>query len=302
MQILEECRKELTNGKLNGIIDKGSYISVPCPFHSEGHERNNSCGVISLTTGDKEFGTFNCFTCKESGRLPKFIAACFDRNEQFATDWLIKKFGVKTNQQQWFLPKIELPQHIPIVYADESILESFQPWHPYMQKRKLTPQVIHDFKIKYDDKTESIIFPVWDEVGNYLFYTSRNVNTKEFHIPSDVEKPVYLMNFINLRNIKRVVVCESQINALTCWTYGIPAIALFGSSLTNYQADILNKSGVRYYVLALDGDDAGKSGVLKFVSKIRKDVFIDILNLPPDKDVNDLSRDEFITYFRNYLN
>lgn len=109
------------------------------------------------------------------------------------------------------------------------------------------------------------------------------------------------MNYIEKLNINTVVVCESQINALTCWSYGVPSIALFGSSLTNYQRDILNRSGIRHYILALDNDDAGKKGVERFMSMIRKDVFVDIVEVPPNRDINDLSKEEFEFYFSKYF-
>lgn len=185
---------------------------------------------------------------------------------------------------------------------NESILDTFQSYHPYMTKRKLTSEVISKFKIKYDPNSQCIIFPVWDENDNLLFLTSRNVNYKYYHLPKDIEKPIYLLNEINKLDIKEVVVCESQINCLTSWSYGIPAIALFGSTLTNYQRDILNKSSIRHYILALDGDDAGKKGVERFKKMIRKDVLVDVMEIPLNKDVNDLTYEEFMYYYNRAKN
>lgn len=61
MEILTECKKELTNGKLNSIIDNGTWVSITCPFHSGGKEHRNSCGVVSDSNSKLEYGTFNCF-------------------------------------------------------------------------------------------------------------------------------------------------------------------------------------------------------------------------------------------------
>ena len=300
MNILYKCKSELTNGKLSSIIDKGGWVSIPCPFHSDGLEQHNSCGVVSDPNSTLEYGVFNCFTCKTTGHLYELIGACFGYGELFGKSWLIKNFGKQVVGRQIDIPRIELKPKTQPIIANESILDTFQSWHPYMQKRKLTKNIVDTFKIKYDPNTQCIIFPVWDENNKYLFYTSRNVNYKQFNIPKDVEKPIYLMNYINSNNINKVVVCESQLDALRCYVMGVPAIALFGSSLTKYQKEILNRSGVRNYVLALDGDEAGKNGIEKFKKMIRKDVFIDVVDLPYDRDINDLSDEEFISLFKKY--
>lgn len=301
INILKKCKNELTNGKLSNIIDNGSWVSIPCPFHSDGHEKHNSCGVVSDPNSNLEYGTFNCFTCKQKGGLYHLIGACFGYSDNFGKQWLIKNFGKPIMTRKLEIPKIELPKKETIVYNNDSVLESFQSWHPYMKERKLTSAVIEKFKIKYDPNTQCIIFPVWDENGNYLFYTSRNVNYKMFNIPKGIEKPVYLLNFATSNDIKKLIVCESQLNALTCYSYGYPAIALFGSTLTNYQREILNHSGIRTYILALDGDEAGKNGITRFKEMIRKDVLVEVVNLPQGKDVNDLTQEEFTSLFKKYF-
>ena len=123
--------------------------------------------------------------------------------------------------------------------------------------------------------------------------TKRSVNSKQFYLDKDKEKPIYLMNFIKKNNIKEVTVVESQINALTLWCWNIPAIATFGCNITKHQFDILNKSGIEHYYLAFDGDAAGKKGIKKFINNMREDVLIDIIEIPNSKDVNDLSEEEF---------
>jgi DNA primase len=122
--------------------------------------------------------------------------------------------------------------------------------------------------------------------------TSRNVSNKYFHIEKNKDKPVYLLNFINRENIDKVYVCESQINALTLWTWGYPAIALFGTG-SSHQYEILNKCGIRNYVLCFDGDIAGNKGRNRFIEKIRNDVLISYKSIPDGKDVNDLTKEQF---------
>ena len=161
-----------------------------------------------------------------------------------------------------------------------------------MAQRKLTPDVLRKFKVGYNTETNSITFPVWDEHGNLVMITERSVNTKHFYIPPDVIKPIYLLNFIKKENITSVYVTESQINALTLWSWGYPAIALLGTGST-YQYNILKKSGIRSYILCFDGDEAGDHGKIRFINAFNNDVLISSKQIPRNKDVNDLTKEEF---------
>ena len=151
---------------------------------------------------------------------------------------------------------------------------------------------LRKFKIGYDSETNSITFPVWDEHGKLVMVTERSVNTKHFYIPEDVIKPVYLLNFIKKENITTVYVVESQINALTLWSWGYPAIALIGTG-SPHQYEVLKKSGIRNYILCFDGDEAGDKGTNRFKKNMSSDVFISTKLIPRGKDVNNLTKEEF---------
>ena len=75
------------------------------------------------------------------------------------------------------------------------------------------------------------------------------------------------------------------------YTFGYPAIALFGTG-SEYQYNILRKSGIRNYILCFDGDAAGKKGELRFKQNLGNDIIISVKHLPIGKDVNDLTKEE----------
>ena len=291
-KILTQVKNELTNGKLKSINKKGGQVRVTCPHHGEGKEHNPDCYINASNDSELEYGYCHCFACGFSGRLSKFIGECFDEDEKFGEDWLIERFGNSLTDKQVVLQDIDLLQKNETQYLDETILNTMQSYHPYMDKRKLSRKVCEMFKVKYDPNTKSLVFPVYDEYNKLYMLTRRSVENKTFIIDSDKEKPVYLFNYIKEKNIREVCVCESQINALYLWSLGYPAIALFGTG-TKHQYDILNSSSIKHYFLCFDGDDAGTKGIKRFIKNIRKDVFIDVCELPKGKDVNDLSLDEF---------
>ena len=278
--ILYKVKSELTNGKLKDIQKRGGQVRITCPHHDDGHEGTPSCFV-------NEDGIWHCFACHESGKLPKLIGECFDADEEYGRKWLIENYvgDYLVEHENTFLPSDLLDEKEP-QYLDESILDNYEDWHPYLEKRHLSRDICKLFKIKYDKDKQMIVFPVYDEHNKLCMLTRRSVNDKTFLIDKDKEKPVYLLNYIIRKGITEVTVCESQINALTCFTYGYPAVALFGTG-TKYQYKILNKSGIRHYYLAFDGDEAGDNGIRRFLKNAKDDVFIDILKIPRGKDVND---------------
>lgn len=291
INILKQLKSELTNNKLSDMADKHSYIKITCPHHNNGKEKHPSCGVYTGEGDlDLEPGFTHCFSCGFKGDLAHLVGECFETDDDFGREWLVARFGntLAIEQDREILKPIETKKSK--VYLDESTLNSFQNYHPYMTKRKLTPEVINKFKIKYDPQSRCILFPVWDENGHLITITKRSVDIKNFYLDYNIEKPVYLLNFF--KDSKELYICESQINALTLVGYGLPSVALFGTGSSN-QYEILNKFNFNHYILALDPDEAGKRGIIRFVSHISKNVFIDVLEIPKGKDVNDLTKEEF---------
>lgn len=292
INILKQVKSELNNGKLKDIKDKHKDIRITCPFHKNGLEKNPSCGVYS-GDGDLDLppGFFHCFTCGESGPLTKLIGECFDADTSFGEEWLMARFGSELSIEQSGLNLKEIKkEEIAPTYLDESLLNNFQSYHPYMKARKLLPEVVEKYKIKYDPNSRNLLFPVWDENNHLITITQRSVDTKFFYLDENLEKPIYLLNFF--KNSKEVYVCESQINTLTLIGYSLPSIALFGTG-NSIQYNKLKKLPIKHYILSLDPDEAGIKGTYRFISNMPKDVFIDVLELPKGKDINDLSKEEF---------
>lgn len=296
--IIMDIRRQLHNGKLREVRKpKDNNIRVTCPHHKNGLELDPDCNIyIGPDMVDAEgnlivaYGTANCFACDFKGDFIKFVAECFDKSYEWAEDWLIENYYTGSYVEDLTLEPIILNKSKKH-YLDESILNNFEDFHPYMLQRKLTKEVIKEFEIKYDPKTECLVFPVRDEKGKLWMLTRRSVKDKTFIIDKEKQKPVYLLYYLLQHNIQEAYICESQINALTLWTHGLPGVALFGTG-SEYQYELLNKSNIRVYNLCFDGDAAGDKGIREFLSHIRKDAIVNIINVPRGKDMNDLSYED----------
>ena len=293
--ILERIR-EITGGKyLNTIKIVNGSAMVTCPFHGDHSEKHPSCGVIIDKNSDKE-GVYHCFACGEKGPLWKLVGACLEKSEEEAKEWLIDNFADAFIEDSLYIPEIVLGNNKK-EFLSEKTLNNFEYdneraiWY-LTEKRHLKKEVVDYFKIGYELATDSITFPIYDENNNLVGISKRSVSGKKFVLPAFTNKPCYLLNEAINKNYTHVYLVESQINALTLYGYGIPAVALFGTG-SSYQYDLLNKSGIRHYTLCFDGDSAGKKGRDRFIQNIRKDVLIDYIDMPEKTDVNDLSEEEF---------
>lgn len=295
LDVLTDVKTDLAMQGVSLLADikkHGNSYLVSCPVHKQGQEKHASCSV------DCDTGIFHCFTCGISGNLAKFVSYCYGRVDEgaFGKDWLLNKYETIT------LPSLITPvaPTVKKTYATEGELQRYRYYHPYMFQRGLTEDVINKFDIGYDAQTDSITFPVRDIYGNLMFVARRSVNTKFYHYPEGVEKPVAYLNYIP-QNCSDVWVCESFINALTCWKRGICAVALMGLG-TAYQAkELCKRKDIRGITLAFDGDVYGDKGAVRFGNILKKQFIVEKLIVPPGKDLNDLTDEEWTQLTKTML-
>lgn len=320
-EVLTELRAQLMANKINLLRDVKSTpgnVMVTCPYHKGGQERRPSAGIKEDT------GVFHCFTCGETHSLPEVISYCFGRYDDklgaFGLDWLVKNFVSVAIEQRAEL-HLDMDRNAKkkeVKYVSEEELDTYRYNHPYWAKRKITnPDLIELFDLGYDKATRCITFPVRDEKGNCLFVARRSVDKKFFNYPAGVDKPVYglyeygqvlekfsqtlcrgssrsqVKQMMFLQNLQTVIICESMIDALTCWQYGFYAVALNGLG-NELQFDQLNRMPCRSFVLATDMDDAGRQARERLKRRIKgKLVYEYRWDVNTAKDINDMSEEQF---------
>ncbi len=303
-EILTLLKLSLTNGKLKDIENKGDNILVTCPHHDGGHEKTPACNIYVGNDTKLPYGYFNCFVCGEKGSFLKFVAECFDAPESYAKAWLLENFGGELIAKNLFMGEpIVLNRNKGIKkHLDESILDQYQTWNPYLAKRKLSREICELFKVRYDPKYRQVIFPAYDIKGNLVMLTKRSIDTKSFYLDKDVEKPVYCLDYVMKNNIKTVLITEGPFDCLTGWEYGFPTIATFGK-ISDYQIEQINKSCINIIYAAFDNDAAGRSFLETLKRKLTKRIIVIETKFPVGrKDVNDLSKEELQEIIKNARN
>lgn len=306
---------------LRDIKNTSRNIMVTCPFHGDGTEKKPSCGVSTVETreGTKVYpaGTVHCFTCAYTGDLAEFVSGVLGRQDKGMTGykWITTRFASVTVAQRKPL-QLDMTRGKKVVAASpivtEEELQSYRYHHDYMYYRKLTDKVIEYFDVGFDPKTDSLTFPVHDLQGDVRFVQRRSVGSKTFMNESVAEKGkiVYGLHHVykNLSWIKEVTICESIIDALTCWTHREPAVALLGALPTTFQIELLKRVPVKKYVIGLDNpliDEAGRKGADRLADELGRTKLINFLKFPEEvKDINAMTPEQFtnreITNLRYY--
>ena len=308
--VLSELKAQLA---LNGIERFAQFkvgpanIQFNCPIHNGGQERKPSCGISTVNKSGTPSGTVHCFTCGYTANLEQMVSHCFGHDDDgvFGREWLAKNFLTVSVENRKDLGLDYSRENLRGCkkYVDEQELERYRYYHPYMYKRKLTDEVIEQFDVGYDADFQlkskngrishyrCVTFPVRDISGGTLFIARRSVDTKFFHYPEGVSKPVYGLYELPT-NCSEVIVCESIFNALTCYVYGRPAVAMLGLG-TDEQYNQLKRLPCRKIITAFDPDEAGGHATQRLKRALGSCKLVTTLVIPKGKDVNDLSKEEF---------
>lgn len=324
LEVLERIKETVLDEQGREILRKikrsGDNIMVCCPKHSGGQERKPSCGILTVDKKGHSAGEVHCFSCDLVGSFDVFVSACFgffDDEGAYGRKWLRETF---ISGEEYERPDVPitcqrvnpfqmLKNQKTTNFVSEQELASYRFYHPYMWKRKLTPEVVEkydvgyqkdyrlqikkeDGTIEYSNPIECLTFPCRDINGNCLFVSRRAIYNKSFFLPLDLEKPVYGIYELP-KNAESVVICESVINALTCASYGIPAVALFGTG-DSLQYKQLNSLPIKHYILGLDPDKAGAKGTYKLKNNLKGKLLTKLI-LPYKKDINDLTYEQFMS-------
>lgn len=299
IDILNELKRQCAINGINILhkfVDSSTDVMICCPYHKDGQERRPSAGIR------KSDGLFHCFACGETHSLTEVISHCLGYSDVFDREgwkWLAKNFlSIQVEEREDIkldmgrIISSSISESLNTNYVSEEELDSYRYIHPYMYKRGLTDEVIELFDIGYDKNTQCITFPVRDIKGNTLFIARRNVNYKFFNYPSGVEKPVYGLYELQYFKPNEIIICESMLDALKCWTFGKFAVALNGTG-NELQYKQLNNLSCRKFILATDNDKAGMIARKKLRQNITHKLVSEYVLPDGKKDINELTYEEF---------
>lgn len=301
--IIEDIRDEaLKQGLMKDMRDVGTDIMLTCIYHGEGRERKPSLGVIkeSIQRGDIKYpsGTFYCFTCKERGDILKLIGDVMGIGRMDAFKWLLNNYLYSTDSRVINIDVRRSVLRKDILSTD--IAEAFHRSYmgevearEYLEgKRKIDEEIVRKFKIGYSPEYNTLVFPIFDREGDLRAFKDRSLVGKMYKNEKGTDKGLFGIHLVTPSN--RIWLVEGEIDCMTLWGWGIEAISIMGSDISEEQARLLAIVS-NEFVIALDNDEAGRKGAKKVVEKLRR-YGIKTFNLvykTNKKDFNEMTKDEF---------
>lgn len=272
-------------------------VMFSCPFAGHTHGDESPSAYMNDGTRNPEIATlWKCHGCGRSGNAITFVAEYMNVSRGKAWQWLKQhyapgykapKFGSiakefeqrrKIHQQR---PVTTVPTLEPEVcrrfdvdwgyYAEE---HGDQPDVSYMLDRGFTPATLDEWGVGYDYDSRRITIPVCDADGGLVGFKGRawesDVRPKylvlgdkgrrnRYGFPTyDKSRVVFGLNLWTASETQTLVLVEGEIDVMSLWVMGIPAVCVGGSSLSEAQARLLRQH-CDEIVMFFDDDKAGRN-------------------------------------------
>lgn len=287
--------REFTWGKPRWKEDK---LIACSPFRDEAHPSfavTYSMGGVFIDSGGE--GEWR------SGGFIKLLSWLRNETYEETSQYLLGKYfiiGFKdTNELELdftgWETKEKVNEEIPL-----DVLENFKFTHSYLEKRRGIEEIYQRaLKVGYDPVKQAVSFPIFDKNGKLVNIKFRSVKSKIFWYWNNnpVREHLYLLDLVIKKGAKKVWLVESEIDAITLFKNGFPAISVMGGSLTQKQLRLILDSDIETLVLATDNDSQGRRLARSIHDKLGGFVNIEEMTFPDYyKDVNDIPTEELVEY------
>lgn len=270
--------------------EKGNELVGLCPFHEEAKPS------FRMNTAKR---AFNCFGCGAHGNMLDFIAKREDVSVRKAAQLAYEWFGTGEPVQRPPSEKSEASE--PSTKAEATASNEGKPNeplsfklklqhdHPYLQDRGISPELAEEFELGYCNKgllKGRIAIPIYDERGYLVAYAGRWVEgdlpkgEEKYKLPTGFKKLDVLYNLQSVTGNKHLVVVEGFFSVVRLFAFGLPAVALMGTVLSDRQEKLLQESGLERVTLMLDGDKAGREAAEKILPRLARHFPVRVVELP----------------------
>jgi len=179
--------------------------------------------------------------------------------------------------------------------------------HPFIEARGFKPKLLKKFGIGYSNKgimDGRIAFPVHNMDGKIIAYSGRWASddvpddTPRYLLPKGFEKSkvLYNLNRVIKKQAKNpdldtVVIVEGFWSVLRLHGERIPCVSTFGDSVSEAQAELLVKHGIKNIILVFDGDEGGRIGTQTSLPILAKRLFVRTVALEDGVKPDTMSED-----------
>lgn len=257
----------------------GNWLEFSCPFaewtHGSGKDNRPSAGaVIDL----KKPSNYKCHSCKKHGRISSLVRSLeYYREEHYPglaleADMADATLSLGTFEQTEEEPEVLPPPLNEAAYGDLYGSAYDDPAaRAYLKKRGVSRSTAKFLELGFDPNEERVIFPVRHTDGRLYGFTGRSILKPEqypthYNYPKvrdyqDLPKKMLLLGADLVKDdglpifVVEGLFGYAHLMQIKADNYCHP-VALLGSELTEYKAEIL-KEWNRPVILLPDNDEAG---------------------------------------------
>jgi DNA primase len=274
--------------ELNRI--SSNHLAGCCPIH-----KGDSPNAFHV---DLEKNLFHCFTRCGGGSIFDFLMKKENLSFYQAAKKVWETFYLQEQEQQQEQKGRRLHFHLKL-----------QHHHPYLWRRNIDANLARYFQMgfcQHGMMKNRIAIPIFDINGNLVAYCGRAVDENiqpKYLFPRNFNKSHHLFNIQHIGAKdhwnKPIFLVEGFFDCIHIVKLGFDALAIMGNSVSRHQLKLLKKIN-RFYILMLDGDEAGIRGTTRISEKMRhlnlsfKPVWLIDVREPEELDYDNL---EMIAYY-----
>lgn len=208
-------------------------------------------------------------------------------------DYLTEKYGIKeiSEGDKLVLPSIALTERHGPSWIPELFLEQYEEDYTYLESRGISAETQKKFHIRLNKEKNSVAIPWRHITGNIANIKYRSLAEKQFFYVKDatpIRTLVYALDVIYREGHRKVYITEAEIDALSLWEEGFPAIALGTSSISPEQVELILKSPIEHLVIGTDDDKAGDKAAQKIKNAVGSLLYVSRVRWGDVKDANAL--------------
>lgn len=245
--------------------------------------------------------SFYCFGCGKGGTIINFVQYHDNISYNQAIEKLADYANIDVRTDKAYLKQKS------IFEMNDNAVRNFQrdviKCTDYLIKnRGLTPEIVEEFKLGWNEQEKSIVIPIRDQFGRTIAFSRRFMQSEPKYKNSrnsdiyDKSKTLFNMDKARTMISDRLYVVEGYFDAISGHQLGFPTVAYCSSELTREHImlikEVVNNNPNITIMLVPDNDTTGHNKVIKMQEKIASiapGLNVRVVELPEDvKDFNDL--------------
>lgn len=239
----------------------------------------------------------------ESGGFVKLLAFLRNETQEETEEYLLAEYTTDWGNEKLTLKPPTLRMDKPRYLNVNKLAEFQREQSDYLTRRGISADVQRLMRTGYDPKKQAIVIPWFDGNGQLCNIKYRSVYGKTFWYERGavpIRRLVYGIDVVFVKQAREAAICEAEIDAMSWWTIGVPAIAVGGVNFTDEQADIIKRSPIERLILSADNDKAGEKLTEQIVKKLDRNVELYKVNFGRNKDANEtLLNDNLFEVYAN---